>query len=152
MDALTTDYDDNTFDLVTSTMLIHELPPAEIDQLFAEATRVLAPGGRMAHLDFHHVPNAFARFIHDGHARRNNEPFMSLSRHRSRRTNGRQRAHQYSNYSISRSRRRRSSKQPLLAFSVDDCLWRKAPAYPEIGGAQTTRLVISRPIHQAAAP
>ena len=47
MDALTTDYDDNTFDLVTSTMLIHELPPAEIDQLFAEATRVLAPGGRM---------------------------------------------------------------------------------------------------------
>ena len=77
MDALTTDYDDNTFDLVTSTMLIHELPPAEINQLFQEATRVLAPGGRMAHLDFHHVPNAFARFIHDGHARRNNEPFMS---------------------------------------------------------------------------
>ena len=77
MDALTTDYDDNTFDLVTSTMLIHELPPAEINQLIEEATRVLAPGGRMAHLDFHHVPNAFARFIHDGHARRNNEPFMS---------------------------------------------------------------------------
>ena len=77
MDALTTDYGDNTFDLVTSTMLVHELPPAEIDQLFEEAVRVLSPGGRMAHLDFHHVPNAFARFIHDGHARRNNEPFMS---------------------------------------------------------------------------
>ncbi len=77
MDALKTDYGDSTFDLVTSTMLVHELPPAEIDQLFGETVRIIAPGGIMAHLDFHHLPNAFARFIHDGHARRNNEPFMS---------------------------------------------------------------------------
>ena len=76
MDALHTDYDDGEFDLVTSTMLIHELPPPEIDRMFEEAVRVLAPGGHMAHLDFHQVPNAFARFIHYGHARRNNEPYM----------------------------------------------------------------------------
>jgi len=76
MDALKTDYDDEAFDLVTSTMLVHELPPREIEQLFEEAVRVLAPGGRMAHLDFYQVPDAFARFIHYGHARRNNEPFM----------------------------------------------------------------------------
>ena len=30
----------------------------------------------MVHLDFHQVPNAFTRFIHYGHAQRNNEPFM----------------------------------------------------------------------------
>ena len=76
MDALDTDYCDGAFDLVTSTMLLHELPPPEIDRLFDEATRILAPGGRMVHLDFHQIPNAFSRFIHYGHAMRNNEPFM----------------------------------------------------------------------------
>ncbi|MEE2760229.1 MAG: class I SAM-dependent methyltransferase [Pseudomonadota bacterium] len=76
MDAMDTSYDDGTFDLVTSTMLMHELPPPTIDQLFDEAMRLLQPGGRMVHLDFHFLPDAFARFIHYGHGRRNNEPFM----------------------------------------------------------------------------
>lgn len=57
-------------------MLLHELPPKEIEQTFAEAARVLQPGGRMVHLDFYLLPDAFSRFIHYGHARRNNEPFM----------------------------------------------------------------------------
>jgi ubiquinone/menaquinone biosynthesis C-methylase UbiE len=76
MNACRTDYPDAAFGLVTSTMLIHELPWPEIERLFAEAHRVLEPGGRMLHLDFHVLPDAFARFIHYGHARRNNEPFM----------------------------------------------------------------------------
>ena len=76
MNAYDTDYDDNSFDLVTSTMVIHELPPTEMKQFFAEAARVLAPGGRMAHLDFYAIDGPFARFIHYGHGRRNNEPFM----------------------------------------------------------------------------
>jgi ubiquinone/menaquinone biosynthesis C-methylase UbiE len=65
-----------SFDLVTSTMLLHEMPPAAIEATFDEAWRVLAPGGRMIHLDFHHLPDAFLRFIHYGHGRRNNEPYM----------------------------------------------------------------------------
>ena len=52
------------------------MPPLVIDAVFDEAYRVLAPGGRMVHLDFHHLPDAFARFVHYGHGRRNNEPFM----------------------------------------------------------------------------
>ncbi|MEQ8348907.1 MAG: class I SAM-dependent methyltransferase [Sneathiellaceae bacterium] len=76
MDACTTDYPDGSFDLVTSTMLLHEMPPREIGRLLDEAKRLLAPGGRMVHLDFWLLPDAFARFIHYGHARRNNEPFM----------------------------------------------------------------------------
>ena len=76
MNACHTDYDDGQFDLVTSTMLVHELPPMEIENLFAEAARVLAPGGRMVHLDFHAIESPFARFMHYGHGRRNNEPFM----------------------------------------------------------------------------
>jgi ubiquinone/menaquinone biosynthesis C-methylase UbiE len=76
MSAYETDYDDGEFDLVTSTMLIHELPPPQIDQLFDESLRVLQSGGRMVHLDFHVLPDIFSRFIHYGHGRRNNEPFM----------------------------------------------------------------------------
>lgn len=67
---------DASFDLVTSTMLLHEMPPAAIAATFDEAKRVLAPGGRMIHLDFHHLPDPFRRFIHYGHGRRNNEPYM----------------------------------------------------------------------------
>ena len=68
------------FDLVTSTMLLHELPPPVVKDVLREAARVLKAGGWMAHLDF--LPqvqpgaDAFSHFIHYGHARRNNEPFM----------------------------------------------------------------------------
>ncbi|MFC3227917.1 class I SAM-dependent methyltransferase [Marinibaculum pumilum] len=76
MDARATDYPDGSFDLVTSTMLLHEMPPKAIGALLDEARRLLAPGGRMVHLDFWLLPDAFHRFIHYGHARRNNEPYM----------------------------------------------------------------------------
>ncbi len=76
MDARQTDYGDSAFDLVTSTMLLHEMPPKAIEDLLEEAFRVLKPGGRMVHLDFYAIPDAFRRFLHYGHGRRNNEPFM----------------------------------------------------------------------------
>lgn len=63
-------------DLVTSTMFLHEMPPTKIRDAMAEAYRVLKPGGRMVHLDFYCLPDAFSRAIHYGHARRNNEPYM----------------------------------------------------------------------------
>jgi ubiquinone/menaquinone biosynthesis C-methylase UbiE len=84
-DARHTAHAPESFDCVTSTMLLHELPPRDIEAAFAEAARVLEPGGWMVHLDF--LPqvqprgDAFAQFIHYGHGRRNNEPFMEpLSR------------------------------------------------------------------------
>lgn len=76
MDARSTDYGDESFDLVTSTMVLHELPTKALEELFDEAFRVLEPGGRTVHLDFYEIPDGFRRFIHYGHARRNNEPFM----------------------------------------------------------------------------
>lgn len=76
MSACETDYDADSFDLVTSTMLVHELPPKEIGRLFDECARVLKPGGRMVHLDFYRLPTPFERFIHYTHGRRNNEPYM----------------------------------------------------------------------------
>ncbi|MGH9434442.1 MAG: class I SAM-dependent methyltransferase [Terriglobia bacterium] len=75
-DAANTEFPEESFDLVTSTMLFHELPPKALDRVLSEAQRVLEPGGRMVHLDFYYFPDAFARFMHYGHARRNNEPYM----------------------------------------------------------------------------
>jgi len=79
-DAADTGYADGSFDLVTSTMLLHEMPPKAVERTFAEAARVLRPGGRMVHLDFlpacYDQATEFDRQIHFGHGRRNNEPFM----------------------------------------------------------------------------
>ena len=76
-DAVATGLDDAAFDTVTSTMLLHELPPAHLRRLVAETHRLLAPGGWVVHLDFLSLQgDAFARFIHHGHGERNNEPFM----------------------------------------------------------------------------
>lgn len=74
--AVETGLESSSFDLVTSTMFLHELPPKIIEKVFEEAFRVLQPGGRMVHLDFWSFPDAFARFMHYGHGRRNNEPYM----------------------------------------------------------------------------
>jgi len=71
-----TDFADESFDVVTSTMLLHEMPPPALSRLFAETWRLLEPGGTMLHLDFHAMPDLFRRFLHYGHSRRNNEPYM----------------------------------------------------------------------------
>ncbi len=70
-------FPDGHFDLVHSTFLLHELPRPALRRITAEVLRVLAPGGRFVSLDFHSPPGGtFGDFIHYGHARRNEEPFM----------------------------------------------------------------------------
>jgi len=76
MDARDLGYEDESFDFVTSTMLLHELPRDAVERLLEEAYRVLRPGGQMAHLDFYVIPDEFRHFLHYGHSSRNNEPFM----------------------------------------------------------------------------
>lgn len=46
-----TNFENNSFDLVVSTILLHELPPRAIHNMVAESYRVLKPGGIVAHLD-----------------------------------------------------------------------------------------------------
>ncbi|MBV8911443.1 MAG: methyltransferase domain-containing protein [Acetobacteraceae bacterium] len=74
-DAVKTGQDEASFDLVTSTMLLHEMPPPVVEDLFAETFRLLEPGGLSVHLDFR-ASDPFLRFIHHGHGFRNNEPYM----------------------------------------------------------------------------
>ena len=65
------------FDLVTSTMLVHELPTHVLPALFAEAARLLAPGGVLAFLDFQPTGDGFRDLAMIEHSTRNNEPFMA---------------------------------------------------------------------------
>ena len=77
MDCSRTDYPAGSFDLVTSTMLLHELPPAVVEKTLAEAHRCCgrAPGWCIS-TSCRETGSIRCSSIHFGHARRNNEPFM----------------------------------------------------------------------------
>lgn len=71
------DFDDNSFDVVFSSMFLHELPLKSIRAFLAEAHRVLRPGGIMLHMEL--PPNSaltpFDAFYLDWDGYYNNEPF-----------------------------------------------------------------------------
>lgn len=75
-DALASKLPANDFDLVTSTMLLHEMPEAVVHMLIAETGRLLVPGGMAAHLDFLPPSDPLLRLVYEGHAERNNEPYL----------------------------------------------------------------------------
>ena len=64
------------FDMVTSTMLLHELPGPALEAVIAQSGRLLGPGGVAVHLDFLLPADPLLRILYDGHSARNNEPFM----------------------------------------------------------------------------
>ena len=64
-------------DLVTSTMLLHELPLDVLPGLFDEAARLLAPGGALRFLDFHYTGDEFRDLAMTEHGTRNNEPYLA---------------------------------------------------------------------------
>jgi len=77
MDAARLGFEDESFDLVVSHNLMHEVAPATLGKIFAESSRVLRPGGIALHQD---VPirgdrSLFERFMFDWETRNNNEPF-----------------------------------------------------------------------------
>jgi ubiquinone/menaquinone biosynthesis C-methylase UbiE len=74
-DAAQVPYEDASFDLVTSTQLLHELPVEVISQVLAESYRLLKPGGLVAHLDFR-ARQPWPQFLIEGHSVRNNEGFL----------------------------------------------------------------------------
>lgn len=77
-DAAATGLEDGSVDLVTATMLIHEIPPADLAEVFTEIARILAPGGSVRILDFHPTGDGPRDLAMREHGERNNEPFMPM--------------------------------------------------------------------------
>lgn len=75
-DAAASGLDSGAYDLITSTMLLHEMTEGAVRTLIDESGRLLAPGGAVAHLDFLPPADPVLRRMFEGHARRNNEPYL----------------------------------------------------------------------------
>jgi ubiquinone/menaquinone biosynthesis C-methylase UbiE len=76
-DAAATGLDDDSADLVTSTMLIHEMPGDQLAALYREAARVLRPGGLLRFLDFQPTGQWLRDRMIVEHSDRNNEPYLA---------------------------------------------------------------------------
>jgi len=78
MDAARLDFEDDSFDLVISHNMMHEVSRPMLGKIFAEARRVLKPGGVVVHQD---VPvkgadfSEFEKFMFAWQTQNNNEPF-----------------------------------------------------------------------------
>ncbi len=77
MNAEQLDFPDASFDVVFSSMFLHEVPKKSIAKIMDEAYRVLKPGGLMLHMEL--PPNsqlsAYDAFYLDWDSAYNNEPF-----------------------------------------------------------------------------
>jgi ubiquinone/menaquinone biosynthesis C-methylase UbiE len=81
-DATALPFPDQSFDLVYSSMFLHELPVRDIKAVFAEARRLLRPGGLMLHYEL--PPNSqlpvYDGFYLDWDCWYNKEPFYKAFR------------------------------------------------------------------------
>lgn len=74
------DFEDDSFDIVTSSFFLHELPVKSTKAIFAEARRVLRPGGLMVHMEL--PPNSevdpyYGFYLDWDTGPNNNEPFYA---------------------------------------------------------------------------
>jgi SAM-dependent methyltransferase len=77
-----TNFPDQSFDLVVSHILLHEIPKPAIYNVMHECYRLLGPGGMMIHVEaplYSHM-DTYTAFIYDWQTANNNEPFWSAMR------------------------------------------------------------------------
>ena len=73
-----TDFKNSSFDLVVSTMFLHETSKKAISKIFKETYRILKPGGLMVHVEqppFRYFDDPYEQFVRDWDTHNNNEPF-----------------------------------------------------------------------------
>lgn len=82
MNAEKTEFEDESFDLVVSHILLHETSGKAMPRVFEECFRVLRPGGLMIHADLppFDLMDPFTQFILDNETYYNNEPFWGAMR------------------------------------------------------------------------
>jgi len=79
-DARRTGFADGHFDLIVSHILFHETGPDVMPQIFAEAHRILAPGGVFLNADVPYQPERLSvpkQVTNDWQVRNNGEPFWT---------------------------------------------------------------------------
>jgi 2-polyprenyl-3-methyl-5-hydroxy-6-metoxy-1,4-benzoquinol methylase len=72
-----TDFDDESFDLVVSHIVLHETSKPALRNIIAETHRLLRPGGLMMHLDVPRGEGAFEQFMSQWETYNNNEVFSA---------------------------------------------------------------------------
>jgi ubiquinone/menaquinone biosynthesis C-methylase UbiE len=82
MNATQTPFEDNSFDIVFSSMFLHELPIKDINAALKEAYRILRPGGLMLNMELpaNKDLEAYDGFYLDWDAYYNNEPYYKKFR------------------------------------------------------------------------
>ena len=77
-----TGYEDGSFDLIVSHILLHETSKRAMPKIFKECQRLLKPGGIMIHADLPPFGDmdAYTQLILDNETWYNNEPFWSAMR------------------------------------------------------------------------
>ena len=82
MDATAMKFEDNTFDVVFSSMFLHELPLKDIQTYLKEAHRVLKPGGLLWQMELPPMnqTRAYDNFYLNWDTYYNNEPFYGTFR------------------------------------------------------------------------
>jgi ubiquinone/menaquinone biosynthesis C-methylase UbiE len=72
------DFPDGHFDLILTTMFLHETSARALPRILAETYRLLAPGGKVVHIEQPQYTDAmplFEQFLRDWDTYNNNEPF-----------------------------------------------------------------------------
>ena len=82
MNAEEIDFEDGSFDLIVSHILLHETCSKAMPRIFRECHRLLAPGGYVIHADLppFELMDPFTQFILDNETWYNNEPFWGAMR------------------------------------------------------------------------
>ena len=82
MNAEKTEFEDGSFDLIVSHVLLHETSGKAMPSVFHECFRLLSPGGYMIHADLppFDLMDPFTQFILDNETYYNNEPFWGAMR------------------------------------------------------------------------
>ncbi|MER5605812.1 class I SAM-dependent methyltransferase [Micromonospora tulbaghiae] len=75
-DGRATGIESDSCDVVTGTMVLHEMPAAAIRETILEAARLLKPGGSLRFLEFMLTGDPLRDATVYEHAERNNEPFF----------------------------------------------------------------------------